>query len=492
MECPKCKKTVEYIPDECEICPECGAELVPSPEKETAKTDVFADVDFPGVFSKIKDAGKTGADDWNLSNRSKEMADKIETKEFEPDEKSECPYLDVEYNRNLFFLSGSEAVMKLRLTPKSRDLRHILIFMETLRSGNNSRRQIPVTEILQNRRSFFIQVPYHPEQVSGRLSFAFYIGCKTERELNYYQFTVEHKVYAPDQSGSSLSRQVIINTNFTASGAGTIDTSIKANQAGTVNYRNTVEEAIRQMGKEPSVHELIDRLNDLPPVFERKSLTATTWRPEDVLVKGNPQPGEKLLLEWNGFSIFLLGRNCVKFGRDPEKVDLLVRSGGGKIGPREYPNSTVSRFHAEVLYCEDTVKFFDHSSYGTYINGRKPDSAGIPIQDKALIEFGDIHWQMNMQNCEIRSSRNICQSCVANKIKSMTFKRTDEEKECYLLVWQCCELGLVFEELSDWNVFFRNGSFFIRTPDQDFYYLRSGQTIESKGQKVQVKYFRQD
>jgi len=109
-----------------------------------------------------------------------------------------------------------------------------------------------------------------------------------------------------------------------------------------------------------------------------------------------------------------------------------------------------------------------------------------------LIEFGDIHMQMTLQHCEMRSGRNICQTCKANKIKSMTFQRCDEEKECYILVWQCCELGRIFPELADWNVFFRNHSFFIRTPEQDFHYLRPGHSIESNGQKIQVKYFHQD
>lgn len=494
MECPNCKHSVEYIPGESEICPECGSELKNGDAQESRAQpaqNVFAGVDFAAIFSHSAAAADTEkmlespqADVINaresfgsLSARAREIADNIEDMEIPLHSTSECPFVEVEYNRNLFFLSGSESVMKLRITPKTSELKHLLIFMENMRSEEQTRRQIPVNEILQMDRTFTLQISYKPQQISGRLSFVFYIGCQTEKGLSYYQFSVEHKVYDPEQAGSTLS-QIVINQNF------------ESKQAADINYHDNIGDGLRKIAdKSLSVHELIDRLSDLPLDYARQILTETTWRPEDVFVQGNIYPTEKLCISWNGYNIFLLGKDNVKFGRSAEQVDLVIRAGGGKLGPRDYPNSTVSRLHAEVLYCSDTVKFFDHSSYGTYINGRKPDGGGIPIPDKAVIEFGDIHCQMNLQHCEMRSSRNICQSCQANKIKSMTFERCDGEKECYLLVWQCCELGRIFPELADWNVFFRNHAFFIRTPEQDFYYLRPGHEIKSNGQKIQVKYF---
>ncbi len=441
----------------------------------------FAGYDFSNVFEQIKMGGVGGSFD-ELSAKSKDLAANIDSDDFRSTAGTGCPHLDVQYNKNLFFLSGSESVMRLRLTPKSSSLKHVLIFMEMQRDGNHVRRQVPVTEVLQVGRSFDVHIPFCPEEMSGRLSFVFYVGCKTDGGLSYYQFSAAHKVYDKNQTGSSLARQVVINA----------PTTITASQAADINYRSSLSETISQLGKEPSVHELVDRLNDMPPIFEWKFLAATTWKPEDALVRGNARPSNKLMLEWNDHSLLVIGKDCVKLGRDPEQVDLVVRTGSGKLGPRDYPNSTVSRRHAEVLYCDDVVKLFDHSTYGTYINGRRPDSLGILVQDEALIEFGDIHWNMQIQKCETRSSRNICQTCPANKVKSLTFRRTDDEKEAYLLVWQCCELGLVIEELADWNLFFRNGTFFIRTPDQDFYYLRPGHSVESRGQRIHVRYFRQN
>lgn len=483
MECPRCKSAVEYIPGESEFCPECGAVLNGESAPAEVGQNTLSGVDFSAIFSQIAadSSAERNAESYkSLSVKSREIAENIESIDIPVCSRSECAYVEVEYNRNIFFVCGAESVIKLRLTPQSNELKHLLIFMENMRSEDQTRRQIPVNEILRKDHPFTLQIPYNPQQLSGRISFAFYIGCQTEKGLSYYQFIVDHKVYDPNQSGSIL-KQIVINQTF------------EARHAADINYRDNIGDALTKLaGKTLSAHELVDKLNDLPLDYSKQNLTRTVWRPENIFVKGNLYPTEKLCISWNGNNILLLGKENIKFGRTPEETDLLIRAGGGKLGPRDYPNSTVSRVHAEVLYCEDTVKFFDRSTYGTYINGRKPDSAGIPIPDKALIEFGDIHMQMTLQHCEMRSGRNICQTCKANKIKSMTFQRCDEEKECYILVWQCCELGRIFPELADWNVFFRNHSFFIRTPEQDFHYLRPGHSIESNGQKIQVKYFHQD
>lgn len=483
MKCPNCSADVEYIEGDCEICSECGNELKAAETPASANTgNLFANIDFASIFDTHASSEKVSVDeDWDLSDRSKEIADNIEKMDFDEAPKSACTHLKVEYNHNLFFLVGSTSVIKLKLTPLNNKLQDLLIFMESERDENHARRQIPVRELLQKDRTFFLQVPFRPEDTTGRLFLVFYIGCKIDGTFTYYQFSVEHKVYDSRQSGSALCNQITINQEFTS------------NHAADINYRDSIGDALKKMAEKTlSVNELIDRLNDLPPKYKLQLLAPTTWRPEDVLIKGNLYPTDKLLLEYNGKQFFLLNKSSIKFGRDPEQVDLLVRCGQGKMGAREYPNSTVSRKHAEILYCDDTIKLFDYSSYGTYINDQKPDSSGIPLELNATVEFGDIHWKMSIQKCNARLPHNICQTCSANKIKSVTFTRTDSEPEYYLLVWQCCELGRTIEDLMDWTIFSRNGCFFIRTPEQDFYHLRPGQVISSKEKQIKVKYFEQN
>ena len=496
IKCPNCSAAAEYIPGECEICCECGSELKPeaaappvvtpvvTPVKDPAETrrGIFDNIDFASIFGK-KSTTAADADGWDLSARSRAIADNIEDIDFGFDEPDygECPHLKVEYNRNVFFLTGSSSVINLKITPLNNQLEDLLVFMENDRGGNHSRRQIPVREVLKKDRPVVLQLPFNPEETSGRLFLVFYIGCKSNGEFTYYQFFVDHKVYDSKQSGSALCSQITINNLQ----------DINSSGASDIHYRDSIGDALKKMtDKTLSVNELIDRLNDMPPEYQIQQLTKTTWRPEDVLIKGNLYPADKLLLEYNGFNIYLINKPSVKFGRDSMQCDLLVRS--RSIPPNEYPNSTVSRKHAEIIYCDDTVKLFDYSSYGTYINGRKPDSAGIPLDTGVTLEFGDIHWKMNIQQCSARLPHNICQTCTANKVRSVTFSRMDCEPECYLLIWQCCELGRVIENLTDWTIFSRNGCFFIRTPEQDFYHLRPGQTITSKDNQIKVKYFEQN
>lgn len=493
MDCPNCKKSVEYIPGTSEFCSECGADLQAAAEEirttrsrrsdDIGWNDLLAVCGREKASASAREASQLPRDDWDLSAVSKKMADILETADddfFIPEAQSSAAPLKLEYNRNIFFISGSQSVIKLRITPVDHHLNNILVFMVSQRDGDLFRRQIPVTEMLQPGKTFSLSIPFNPEKCSGNISITFYVGCQSGHTVKYYQFTVEHVVYDPHQSSAALSSQIVINQRF------------DAQQAADINYRDNLGDAVRELaGKNLTANELISRLNDLPPIFQMQTLAESTWRPEDILVHGDLYHSDKLMLEWNGFSILLLARQQLVLGRNSDSSDLIIRTGGGKLSPQDYPNRTVSRKHAELIYKHDHVELFDHSSYGTYVNGQLPGDEGITLPETALVEFGDIHWELTLQKCGFRSARNICQTCRCDKIKSAVFKRKDQEKECYLIVWQCCELGRIFEQLADWDIFYRNNAFFIRTPEQDFFYLRPGHSIESCNQKINVKYFQQ-
>ena len=482
MKCPNCSAEVEFIEGESEICCECGKELKPAETPAEKNEKQVAKVDFFDMLNSIRRKKKETENEWDLSAKSKEMADNIDSAELGESPKSECKHLKVEFNRNVFFLSGSEAIISLKMTPLDSNLQKLLLFMETLRDGSNTRREIVVREVLRKDRTFYVQIPFNPGKSFGRILQTFYVGCKVNNKFSYYQFALEHKVYDSNQSGSSLFQQLVINQQISAS------------EAADVHYRDSVGEALKEMNnKHLSVNEMIDKLNDLPPDYRQQLLTATTWSPEEILVRGNLFPAEKLLLEYNGKKIFLFNKSKIFLGRTREKSDLLVRCGGGSMSPREYPNSTVSGLHAVIEYHADKVTLQDHSSYGTYVNEKKIAGENFILPENGIVEFGDIHWKMSIQQCGMRLAHNICQTCPGNKVKSLTFKRKDHEPEYYLFVWQCCELGLIIEELANWTIFTRNGYFFIRTPEQEFYHLRpSPDPIRAKEQTITIKYFQQD
>ena len=482
LQCPKCRQEVEYRAGECEICPDCGCELMPDSPAEDRQNDLWKGVDFASVLSQVtkSSVGQTPAGD--LSERSKAIAEGIESIDFDKPRQSDCPYLQVEYNQDLFFVSGSNANLKLQVTQLVPELEELQIFMEIRQDQSEKLNQVPVNSRLMPHRPIELTIPFRPEKISGRVAINFYFGCKVKNERRYYQFQAEHTIYDTNQSNPSLTGPIVINQQITAQ------------QAADVNYRDSIGDALRQMQeKSLTVNEMLDKQNNLPSCYAIMHLTETTWTPDSEIIRGAAYPADKLMLEWNDRKILLIGKSHIKLGRSAEQCDLLVRTtGGGRLTPKDYPNTTVSRLHAEILYNGDFIQLFDRSSYGTYINERKPDSAGMRIPDSATIEFGDIHWKMEIQRCDSRHSHAICQSCQAPKIRSLVFTRKDKDPEQYLLVWQCCELGRVIPELLDWTVFFRDNKFFIRTPEQNFHYLRPGNIFRVNDQTVRVNYFQQN
>ena len=146
VKCPKCSAEMEYIENESEFCTDCGSAL-----KTSAASAIPGSIlsDILAASSQCSNSMAPTGESWDLSSRSREIAETIESREFEKSPSSECTYLKVEYNHNLFFLTNSTSVIKLKLTPQDNRLQDLLIFMETERDGQHARRQIPVREVLQ-------------------------------------------------------------------------------------------------------------------------------------------------------------------------------------------------------------------------------------------------------------------------------------------------------------------------------------------------------
>ena len=489
IKCPNCGFDADFKPGKFIRYPECGSKLKP----QKSETNIFSGMDLSDLLSKAAKAERKSATPRDkgsapgepsktppFTERSNPAEEKPDM-EFGRKSSDGDHHLEIEYNRNLFFLRGYSSVMRLRLTPCTNMLKGVMLFMETQGRTGRVLREIPVTALLQHGVPIEVRLSYTPEEVSGRAAFDFYVGCILGSETKCYQFTVEHKIYDPDLPSTTV-RDININGPTITNSGPASDINIHGNNGDALNGI---------FSRFPTVHELIERMNDLPVDFVRQELRGTTWSPEKALIGGNPYPDDRLILEWNGKRLLLLGKKAVKLGRsmDPKfGNDLIVRM---KEGGKEGPSRTVSRSHAVILYNGDSVQLIDKSCNGTYINDRRADGAGVPIPDNAMIEFGDIPFQVSLQVCRKRQSHFFCQTCDAQRIKSMTFVPKEGEPEYYLLVWECCELGQVIPELADSTVFFRNDTFFIRTPEQYFHYLRPGKTFKVNQQTITVNYFNQ-
>ena len=414
-----------------------------------------------------------GHSTWDLSAKSREMAEQLGA--YQPLQPTvSCEHLKVEYRENLYFLAGAQIPFELQITPLCAEVQGVFVwFSPQIVGQQNVVHDIPVNVQIETNRSIRLQIPYIPgNKVFGIVPFHFYFGCVLKHGMKYYQMTVNHQVFRRNQSVKSVVNQI----------------KIEASQAGTINAG--LNDLMRSVNPR-TANELLEQLNKSARHLTVQKLEETRWRPEHGSVQGNLHECDRLTLSIGGHLYQIIGKNGVKLGRDSEQVDLIIADMLSAASQKEHPNNTVSRVCAEILYCGENVLFFDRSRHGTFINGIKPRSEGIPVANEAVIEFGDIHWRMVIQHCEGKPAEPICKACLGHGVKSLTFVREDRVPESYLLVWECCELGRLDQRLAGFRVYRRNGGFFLRTPDGLFQYLAPGRAITHKAIVFNVCQFKQ-
>lgn len=459
MRCPYCG---EMLDDGAVFCECCGKELNvagtspdSSPEPEPESSPLPARENFnlnEAAESLLQSAGRR-------SGLSPEHVGE-----------SGCPYLFVEYAVNRFLLEGTEMPLELRIRIDSTRLAHLLLWFAPTAGGKTE--VVPVsTEELRFGRPVTIPVPYHPS-IGGVLNADFYFGCVLDDGVEFYRMNVRPMVFTREQSSASI--------------------------VATISHSERAVLDLSELKKfadsNPGAAMLIRKANDEPAQFQAQALSETVWRPESHFIPGRTYRCDALTLAYKGHRYHLCGKNTVKLGRKTELNDFTVIDWVNARNDREYPNNTVSRSHVQIHYCRDTVNLVDTSSYGTFVNGVRPEiagNAGIPLANEAELRLGDIELHMEMQRCELRPEGTICKNCLAGKIKSMTLSRADRLPEDYLLVWQCCELGYLSRELEGVAVYRRNGGFLIRTPNGTFTHLIPNTEIDCRGTAIEVKNFQQ-
>ncbi|MBO5793318.1 MAG: FHA domain-containing protein [Lentisphaeria bacterium] len=401
--------------------------------------------------------------------------------EISPMVASDCKCLEVRYNRNTFLLKNKNAALKIELTPLQDNLKEVTIFMQHSDDACCKLQELPVQQMLKKNKPVVVTKNFNPGADSGLMTLKFYVGCRLDKEVNYYLFTATHSIYDPDCSKEEFKQQIIINQNFNAS------------DAADINFYGGVLENLEKLAGK-NANDMIASLGNMPDAFVTQTLERIQYDPVIMEITaesgGELYPTKKLMLKWNDCKLYLLSSPRITLGRSLEKCDLIVRKRG--LAADEKPNRTVSREHADLIYHEEHVEIKDKSSFGTWIDQTKLSGESATLPKDANIDFGDIRWHMNTQYCEQNAhGMKMCKTCLRKKIKSMTFSDNGADKEFYLLVWQCCELGRVIGALAGWNVFYRNNAFILRTPAGNRKILSPGTRIECNGQTVEVLDFHQ-
>ena len=449
MKCPKCQKEIEFFPGETVFCPECGCNLKEIEEKKS----VPEKEPFPthrGVRASCNEV-------------SSEAAFSAGT---------DCKCLQVKFNKNVYLMNNSVSPLQLELTPLKKELKSVTILMAYIdSSGHKTFQPIPIMKQLLLRKTLQISTNYAPQGITGQVMLDFYVGCHLEHEVNYYMFSTTLPVY--DREGSrDESKQVIM---------------INAHDAADVNLYGDVK---ARSGK--NVNDMIKGLDEKKVCFELQDLVRIDRDPivEKMIEERGiyPEITDKLLLKWKDYKIFLLASKDIRVGRVADHCDLVVRKKG--VPMDEKPNRTVSRVHGIISYWGDQVVFEDKSTYGSWINNQQVEEKTF-LPEYGIIEFGDIHWKMNLQYCNGASAHPMCGFCPRKKIKSLTFERCDEDKELYFFVWQGCDLGKALPGLMGWKVFYRDNTFLISAPNEETAFLKPGIPFESNGERIEVNFFSQ-
>ena len=205
---------------------------------------------------------------------------------------------------------------------------------------------------------------------------------------------------------------------------------------------------------------------------------------KDFKIHGKEFNCSRLRLQWNDYSFLLLGMKTMKLGRNRNMANLVIRT------PDRELNLTVSKHHATISADKNAAYIANASNFGTWFNGKKLEGNEKEkvTEEDSVVQFGDVCWYMHLQLCE-PTCKDVCQTCNKERVKSLTFDRCDGIKEKYLMICQCCDLGRVMPELKNWDIFYRNGSFFIKDPLGECYHLLPDTPVESSGQKFIVSTF---
>lgn len=464
MECPYCQ---EFIDDDSAFCEFCGKELVEATRCSSHQDAPPAELGGDETLAPMES--------WDLQTAAKAMLNKAKQAASPADvdelPATDCPWLHVEYAINRFLMAGAQMPLELRIRIEHEDVQHVMMWFCAVIGGKQEFHRIE-TEELAFSRLIPLVVPYYLSDASigGMLNAKFYFGCVLANKIVFHQMDVRHTIYTKGQSAQS------IIANISASDGSVVDLGSLKTMASHAHNGDA----------------LIERANREPAKFKPMPLTPTAWRPERLLIEGQTYQVDTITLEHAGHLYHICGKFSVKIGRKAGQNDLVVRAGDRSLNETEWPNNTVSRTHAQIHYCGDTVNIIDTSSYGIFINGIKPEiggNAGVPLPSEAEIRMGDISFQLDTQYCEQRPFDPICQNCLSDRVKCLALHNKEHCTETQLMVWQCCDLGYFNRALEGFRVIRRNGGFILRTPTGKLMHAVPGMNVSENEAALMIKHY---
>ncbi len=379
-------------------------------------------------------------------------------------------YFSVWYATNRFLLAGGQMLLDLKVKITDSSVRNMRICLVTIVGDKTQLKRVPCDELAYGGEAeLSVSLYLENEKINGLALLKFFFLFDTADGKKYCRMDVRSKIYARGQSVQS------IVMNLQADG-------------GSVNDLSGIHSL---EGFCKSGDELLERANAEAPQFKAYRVMEIDRVPDSVMVFMSSYVCDMLTLEWRGRKYHLCGKADVSIGRKWDMNDFALVDWVNTQSDKDDFNRHTSKRQAQFHWCGDAVNLIDLSTTGTFVDGMLPEAGGaggIRLPDQAVLKMGNFKLDMTIQKCGSSRGHSFCDGCPASHVRAVTLRRLDRVPECFILVWECCDLGGIgmADERGGVAVYRRNGGFFCRLPDGRTEALAPGLELPFGGDVIRV------
>ena len=484
MKCPYCHE--ELGDDPGGFCDFCGKSLTVDKTpvakmstteqldaQENSLTDIDAEISMPS-----SDKATSASEPHFLGGKAavarhpfnlEVMADGILTGNAVQDTAS-CRYFSVWYATNRFLLAGGQMLLDLKVKITDSSVRNMQICLMTVIGEKTQLKRVPCDELSVGGESeLSVSLYLENEKINGLALLKIFFLFDTDEGKKCCRMDVRSKIYARGQSVQSI----VMNLQA---------------ESGSVNDLSGIHslEGICHNGDE-----LLERANAEAPQFTAYRVVEIGRVPDNVMVFMSSYVCDMLTIEWRGRRYHLCGKVDVSIGRKWDMNDFALVDWVNTQSDKDDFNRHTSKRQAQFHWCGDAVNLIDLSTNGTFVDGKLPEASGaggIRLPEQAVLKMGNFKLDMTIQKCGSSCGYSFCDGCTAAPVRAVTLRRLDKVPECFILVWECCDLGGVgmVDERGGVVVYHRNGGFFCRLPDGSVDALAPGLELPWGGDVIRV------
>ena len=417
------------------------------------------------------------------------------------DDFDDCPELRVERDTVGFCVAGSNALLRLRLTPQVEGLSELRV---NLCLPCVTGAAVPSVQWYRPKAGkpceFSLTIPPLKQgPYAAELTLQFVKNGKVQK----FSANTELYVYPSESSAAAIAHNIVVNIN----------NDIKMGHASDLHQSLDAASVLGRFennGQAHGVSELLDLLKtDLRSYrqvcFNESGECGPSRPPAEALA-------DRVTLSVGGRMLHLIAGSRVTLGRNRSNR-ICTRLFGRDVAETSLRNSRISKFHCTVELDGDGCAVHDGARDES--GNMRPSACGVSWQGIAVrgaVRFpagsfpqsatlglagspGAPDIGLTAQGCFFNPSR--CETCGDHagrlchrgRIPAVVLRRTDEAPESYALLWACLDLGRVFPECAGLIVCHEQGAFSWRSAGT-FGWITPGR-FASGGVEIAVREFAQ-